>query len=323
MLRSALWPRLGPRCAKRLFSQGSGDTKELVLKHALAHVPNMGWTNESLACGAVDAGLPAVSHGVVSRGPVELVEYFMESAARSTAEDVRNRRDELFDPEAGADAKLKAVMELRLRLLIPYLPHWPQAMALGLLPQNIVTTARNLALLSDEICYAAGLDEGDLTWYTHRTRVVAVYSAAEVFMLTDESADFTETWEFLERRLATTTGMDSGQPPNPQALKDLVGTAESGLSALARAAGSVVPSAAQQIIQSSVPGRGITAERIPELLSASVNMGFGLLGSLFPQGHAPQRASDPYTSPPPTEDEPISMDDEAARAFDPPSKSTE
>jgi hypothetical protein len=39
---------------------------------------------------------------------------------------------------------------------VPYLSKWPQAMALGLLPQNLEATGRGLAVLADELCFAAG-----------------------------------------------------------------------------------------------------------------------------------------------------------------------
>ena len=47
-----------------------------ILNNALQYVPQFGWTVEALAAGAEEAGLPPVAHGVIERGPVELVEHF-------------------------------------------------------------------------------------------------------------------------------------------------------------------------------------------------------------------------------------------------------
>jgi ubiquinone biosynthesis protein COQ9 len=47
-------------------------------------------------------------------------------------------------------------VETRLRMITPYLDTWPQAMAIMALPQNSITSLKNLAQLVDEIWYYAG-----------------------------------------------------------------------------------------------------------------------------------------------------------------------
>jgi len=71
-------PPVSVRCLTQAASEESEAARRLrVLAASLSHVPKVGWTAEALALGAVDAGLPAVSHGIFHRGPIELVEYFM------------------------------------------------------------------------------------------------------------------------------------------------------------------------------------------------------------------------------------------------------
>ena len=81
------------------------------------------------------------------------------------------------------------VIELRLQQLEPYVASWPQAMALGVTsgPAAAATTVRNVALLADEMCHAAGLARTDARWYTDRAVVASVYGAAELVLLTDKS----------------------------------------------------------------------------------------------------------------------------------------
>jgi ubiquinone biosynthesis protein COQ9 len=40
-----------------------------------------------------------------------------------------------------------------------------------------------------------------LNWYTKRAALSAVYTSTELFMLSDNSPEFRETWKFLERRI--------------------------------------------------------------------------------------------------------------------------
>ena len=69
------------------------------------------------------------------------------------------------------------------------------------MPSYIPTSLREIALLSDEILFKAGDKSVDTSWYTKRAALSAVYASAELFMTTDKSLNFTETEEFLSRRL--------------------------------------------------------------------------------------------------------------------------
>lgn len=60
---------------------------------------------------------------------------------------------------------LKDALEMRLRMLIPYLEHWPQAMALTALPANIQEHFRNLYKLIDDVCFHAGDRSVDVSYY--------------------------------------------------------------------------------------------------------------------------------------------------------------
>ena len=47
----------------------------------------------------------------------------------------------------------------------------------------------------------AGDKSMDLNWYTKRALLTKIYVATEAYMIQDKSADFAETWQFLDRRL--------------------------------------------------------------------------------------------------------------------------
>ena len=49
-----------------------------ILEASLNNVAALGWTQDSIAKGVMDLGLPPLSHRVLGRGPAEVVEYFIE-----------------------------------------------------------------------------------------------------------------------------------------------------------------------------------------------------------------------------------------------------
>src|SRR3954463_5199535 len=68
-------------------------------------------------------------------------------------------------------------------------------------PTYVPASVKELAELADEIWYLAGDVAVDPTWYTKRASLSAIYAAAELFMTSDRSPEFSETRRFLRRRL--------------------------------------------------------------------------------------------------------------------------
>ena len=69
-------------------------------------------------------------------------------------------------------------------------------------PSAAVVGCRQLAFVVDEIWHAAGDKSTDTSWYTKRALLAGVYSSTELYMLTDYSPEYADTWESLDRRLA-------------------------------------------------------------------------------------------------------------------------
>lgn len=157
------------------------------------------WTIEALAAGATDMGYPSVAHGMFPRGAIELVDYFMDKCNDELREKLI-ASTELLQTMSVTD-RLKFGVRARLELIAPVLSTWPQAMGLGASPQNAPTTFNKLAKLSDEIWYFAGDKSTDASWYTKRALLTGIYASTELFMLSDASPSFQETWAFLDRRI--------------------------------------------------------------------------------------------------------------------------
>lgn len=83
-----------------------------------------------------------------------------------------------------------------------------QALALRALPSNLPDSLADGAALSELLLSACGA-EADvqlvpavLDPYLKRASIAAVYGAAELYLLTDQSPGFTDTSTFLEREVA-------------------------------------------------------------------------------------------------------------------------
>ena len=63
------------------------------------------------------------------------------------------------------------------------------------------TMLKQRAELVDDIWHACGDTATDYNWYTKRGLLAGVYAATELFMITDYSPGYADTWKSLDRRL--------------------------------------------------------------------------------------------------------------------------
>ncbi len=90
---------------------------------------------------------------------------------------------------------------------------WAQALSIRAQPRNIPSAVEQLAQITDDVWHAAGDKSTDYNWYTKRGLLAGVYTATELYMLTDYSPGFADTWDVLDRRLkdVMTIGRVMGQ----------------------------------------------------------------------------------------------------------------
>lgn len=174
--------------------------KESIMNAALGFVVTHGWSKQAIAKGAESVNYPSVANGLFPRGGIELVQFFYRMCNENLVEHLKHETagtEKVIDPVLFA----RKAIEFRLRMLIPYLKHWPQALGLMTLPPNVPTSLANVLTLVDDICYYAGDRSVDFNWYTRRVGLASIYKATELYMLQDSSTDFEKTWKFLERRI--------------------------------------------------------------------------------------------------------------------------
>lgn len=94
---------------------------------------------------------------------------------------------------------------------------WAQAISIRSQPRNVPIAIEQLAQVTDDVWHAAGDKSTDYNWYTKRGLLAGVYTATELYMLTDYSPEFADTWDVLDRRLkdVMTIGKVMGQVKLP------------------------------------------------------------------------------------------------------------
>ncbi|XP_013583583.1 PREDICTED: ubiquinone biosynthesis protein COQ9-B, mitochondrial-like [Brassica oleracea var. oleracea] len=169
-----------------------------VLAASLRHVPRLGWTEEAMIAGSRDVGVSPSIVGSFSRKEAALVEYFMDDCLQLLIDRVDSGLDlqNLIPSE-----RVSKLVRIRLEMQIPYMSKWPQALSIQAHPVNVPTSFKQRAMLVDEIWDTVGDGASDLDWYVKRTVLGGVYSTTEIYMLTDNSPEYRDTWAFLDDRV--------------------------------------------------------------------------------------------------------------------------
>jgi len=187
------------------FEDGSDgretEIKNKILAAALNNVHNHGWSHHAIAAGAQEIGCPGVAHGMFPRGGIELVNYFYVTCNEELSQDLnRNPLPARSKPPMITEF-LHNSLQKRLKMILPYIDTWTQALALMTLPTNVPDSTRNLQALVDDVWYYAGDRSADFSWYTKRIGLAGVYTSTQLVLIQDTSENYCNTWDFLSRRV--------------------------------------------------------------------------------------------------------------------------
>lgn len=174
-----------------------------ILSSSLEEVLTHGWSLTAVEAAVKKLGYPPVTAGLVET-PAQLVLHhitssnaaldcwMVEEVARLTAGGQRL--------PVGKFVRSCVVTRLSLNGPLVRAGLWSEAVAL------VCQSEPSLALetwqeVCDDIWYRAGDTSHDTNWYTKRISLAAVMAATDVFMVQDNSPDFQDSWNFLDRRL--------------------------------------------------------------------------------------------------------------------------
>ena len=90
------------------------------------------------------------------------------------------------------------ILEKRLKYEETFMPRWREAIVLGALPQNVLVVSQRLFSTMNTIWQMLGDQSTGMQWYVKMYMIGQIFVTTEAFMVHDGSADFAETWKFLE-----------------------------------------------------------------------------------------------------------------------------
>jgi ubiquinone biosynthesis protein COQ9 len=171
--------------------------RDAALAAMLTLVPAYGWTFNALRRALPGIGAdPRDAELLFPGGAADMVEAFLD------------RADRMMEAAAGdlsalrTGARVRALVALRLAQARDDKDAVRRAFAILALPGNVRIAARCTARTVDAIWHLAGDTAADISWYTKRATLAAVYSATLLYWLRDASEDDAATLAFLDRRLA-------------------------------------------------------------------------------------------------------------------------
>lgn len=157
-----------------------------------------GWSQLALARAAEQLGVPADRARLVfPQGAVAMIDGWFKSIDEAMAAAV--------PPETIAALKMRdrirALVWARIDAMAPHREALRRALAVLALPQNLGRASRLAWRAADAIWRLAGDQATDLSHYTKRATLVAVYGSTLLAWLDDQSDGFAETGAFLDRRI--------------------------------------------------------------------------------------------------------------------------
>lgn len=169
-----------------------------LLEATLPHVDFDGWSDVALFAGARDMD---VSEGraklLFPEGAIDLIAAF---SAWGDLKMIEALADHDLD-DLGVTARVELAVRLRLEALAPYREAVRRGLGALAMPGNGALAGELTHETVDAVWHAAGDRSHDFNWYTKRATLAAVYSATVLYWLADASDGFSDTWDFLHRRL--------------------------------------------------------------------------------------------------------------------------
>ena len=173
-------------------------TRDRLVLATLPHVAFEGWSDRALRAGVADAGLaPEQGALTFSGGALEMIEHWGRYGDRRMLEALQG-------PDAGAmpvRERIAAAVRFRIEVNVPYREAVRRTMSFLALPPNTPLAITSTWGTVDAIWYACGDTSTDLSFYTKRATLAAVYGATVLYWLDDSSEEFADTWAFLDRRI--------------------------------------------------------------------------------------------------------------------------
>jgi len=169
-----------------------------ILEAFPAHAARLGWTDAALKAACEEVQLSEGEAALACpKGAADLFDAFADRADQAMLDALAD----LDLPSMRIRDKVKAAVQLRLEAQIPY-KEAARAMTRALArPDRAPEAARMLWRTADRIWRALGDTSADENFYTKRAILSGVLASTYARWFTDNTADHSETWSFLDARI--------------------------------------------------------------------------------------------------------------------------
>ncbi|MFC0408865.1 COQ9 family protein [Roseomonas elaeocarpi] len=180
--------------------------RDALLQASLPHVARLGWTTQALREGAASLGLaPETPDWLFPRGGLGALEAWCDLADRRMAEGAQ--LEGLRTP-----GRIRALIARRIGQAAPHKEAVRQGLATLSLPWNARVMLRTTLRTADATWVAAGDVSTDLSRYTRRATLAALYGSVLAYWMADGSEDSAATLGFLDRQLSRLGRLQQRKP---------------------------------------------------------------------------------------------------------------
>lgn len=186
-----------------------------IIAAALVHVPFDGWTTDALVAGAADSGFSAEDVArLFPGGAVDAV--VMHSALADGA--MVAAFGSMSDQPDRVHLMIREMILIRLDQAATHKEAVRRGLSLLAVPANALASAKALYATVDAMWRAAGQLDTDISFYTKRATLAAVYSATLLAWIADTTGDRAVIEGFLDRRLQDVARLPKASAPLRSAL---------------------------------------------------------------------------------------------------------
>lgn len=173
--------------------------RDKIVEAALPHIPFDGWTPRAAHRAAADLGLTqAEAARAFPYGAADMVAHYSDLADRRMLIEL-DRRD---IGTMKIRERIATAVRVRLEQAAPHREAVRRALAVLALPSNAILGGKCLYRTVDAMWVAAGDSSTDWNFYSKRSLLAGVYSSTLLCWLDDSSDGLSDTWAFLDRRIA-------------------------------------------------------------------------------------------------------------------------
>ena len=173
--------------------------RKKLLSNALQLVPFDGWNRDLLKHASVNAGYHCSMAEIIFPGGVcDLFQYYIAQIDQ----EMLDKYHAVISDNMKTHHRIRLCLISRLEILVTNKPLLSRSLAFLALPMHYALATRILASTVDLIWYEAGCDQStDWNYYTKRIMLAAIYSSTILYFANDNSEDFKDTIDFLDKRL--------------------------------------------------------------------------------------------------------------------------